>query len=199
MHRFKHPLIAFYHGFHRPSALHYVALYDAYKTVIGIGIYEHLEVHLFPEFGMVEGQNTFHYHNLARPHGDGLFQSGGGYVVVLRLLHGLALLEHLQVLGQQRPLEGVGVVKVDFLPLFHRYLRRVVVVRIKRNNGYFSFGKTFYEFAYHCCFTRAGTARNAYDKHNEKQLRRCYACKVTTNEPIVQKSGIVCTNFAVNR
>ena len=43
----------------------------------------------------------------------------------------------------------------------------IIVVGILRDNHYFAMRKTLNEFAYHGCFSRAGTARNADDEHRQ--------------------------------
>ena len=108
-----------------------------------------------------------------------------------RLLDRLTLFEHLDMLAEQRPVKGIGVVEIDILPFLYRHIATVLVVGVLRNNYHFAFRKTFDEFLDYRCFTRAGAARNADDKHKAiydlviydlviYDLRMISECKDTT-------------------
>ena len=64
--------------------------------------------------------------------------SGGAGVVgerVDRLVEGAARGDGLEVLVEQFPIQGVGMVEVDFLALFERDFFHAAVVGIERNDG----------------------------------------------------------------
>ena len=95
-----------------------------------------------------------------------LFLARTSDIGINRLLDSLALFEHRDMLGQQIPIKRIGVVEVDILTLLDRNVTTVLVVRVLGDNYHFALRKALNEFFDYRCFTRAGTARNADDKHN---------------------------------
>ena len=71
------------------------------------------------------------------------------------------------MLRQQRPIERIGVVEVDVLTLLHGHVTAVLVIRVLRDDYYLVLWEALDELLDYRCFTRAGTARNADDKHTE--------------------------------
>ena len=165
MHWFEDTLVTLHYSLNRTSTLHDIALRNAYKAVIGIGIYEYLEVHLLTENRIVQRHDTFYDDNLARIDMNRLFLARRSDIIIDRLLDGIAIFEHFDMFGKESPIKSIWMVKVDILTLLKRYMTTIVIVGILRDNNYFTMRKTFDKFAYHSCFSRAGTARNADDKH----------------------------------
>ena len=98
---------------------------------------------------------------------NGLCRTRTGDVRINRLLDRFALLEQADMLLQQIPVECVGMVKVDVLTFLYGHVTTVFVIRVLWDNHHFAFGKALNEFPNYRCFARAGTARNADDKHKE--------------------------------
>ena len=170
----------------RTPALDHVAFHHAYETVVCIGIHEDLQVHLLAHPGLPQRHNTLHDDHLFRLDMNRLLLARARDVRINRLLDRLTLFEHLDMLAEQRPVKGIGVVEIDILPFLYRHIATVLVVRILRNNYHFAFRKTLDQFLDYRCFTRAGTARNADDKHKPiydltiYDLRMISECKDTT-------------------
>ena len=66
---------------------------------------------------------------------NGFRQTIGDDIRVGRLFDSLAVLQHLDVLGQQFPVKGVRVVEIDSFTLFVRHSRRIVIVGVQRDDG----------------------------------------------------------------
>ena len=78
-----------------------------------------------------------------------LLQAIGDEIRIGRLFNGLTTLEHLDMLSEQLPVEGIRMVEVDGLTLFVGHSRRIVVIRVQW---------------YYCCTMRWQHAGNSlYD------------------------------------
>ena len=167
VHRLEDALVSLDDLFGSPSALHHIAFHDAYETVVGIGIHENLQVHLLAHLGLAERHDTLYHDYFAGLNMDSLLGTGAGDVRIDGLLDRLAFFEHSDMLGEQRPVEGIGMVEIDVLTLLDRHITAVFVVRILRDDNHFAFWETFDKLSDYRSFTRAGTARNADNKHKD--------------------------------
>lgn len=116
------------------AALCDVSDYDAHKAVIVVGVYEYLDIHLVAELLAGKDEDSFHYYDFSRLYGHGFgLGPGAGDVGVYRLLDRLALLEFTYLLAQKFPVDGIGVVEVDFLPFFRGKMAGVLVIGVLGN------------------------------------------------------------------
>lgn len=165
VHGLEHLVVAVDNRLYGAATLYDIAFDYADEALVAIGIYKHLQVHLLAQFFVLQGHNALDDDDLVRLDVYGLLLAAAGQVTVDRLLHRLAGLELGDVLCEQLPIKGIGVVKVDVLTLLCRHVTAVLVVRVLRNNHYFILWHTLNEFSDHRCFARAGAARNSDNKH----------------------------------
>ena len=160
VHGLQHPRVAFHHVLRGAAAFHDVALDDPYEAFVGVGVHEHLQVHLRPQLRVAQGEDAFHDDHVPRLGVDGLRLPGAGQVGVGGLFDALALFQQGEVLGQERPLEGVGVVEVDELPLLQGDVAVVLVVGVLGEQHHFPCGQAFYDFPHDGGLARTGPACN---------------------------------------
>ncbi len=169
MHRLEGRLVAVYDHLRGAVALYAVAVDDAYKALVGIGVHEYLDVHHLSQRLVTEHQDTLHYHHFCWLDVYRLFLARAGYEVVGRHLYGLSLPKHTQVFHKQRPLYRGRLVVVHLEPFFKRNVGIVAVIAVLRNHGHPLFGKRLAQFADHCRFSGAGASGYSYYQHKCRQ------------------------------
>ena len=107
VHRFEYALIALDHLLCCTSTLNNITFHHADKTVIGIGIYEDLEVHLLAQTIFTQGHNTLYHNHFLRLDMNRFLRTRTGNIGIDRLLDRFALFELGDMLGQQSPIEGI--------------------------------------------------------------------------------------------
>lgn len=205
VHRLEYAPITFNNGFYGSSALYYVALDNANQSVVGICIYENAQVHLFAQRCVAEGKNTFYNNHLLGLNMNRFRLAGTRQVRIDGLFNGFSVLQARKMRRQQGPIEGIRMVKVNVLTLLYRDMTAVFVIRVLGDDNYLSFRKAFNEFSDYRCFTRAGTTRNADNKHKRnivfksctKVLKIFHICK--KKDKFIEKSTIYLHNWEKNR
>ena len=157
--------IAVEHHLCGASALNRVALDDADQSFVRVGINEDFQVHEVAHLLLPERHNAFDDDDFAWLDVYRLGQSVADQVAVCGLLDALPLSQGLYLLGQELPVESVGMVEVDAFALLGCEVRRVVVVGILWNERYSVCGKRLENLLYDCCFARACASGDADDIH----------------------------------
>ena len=67
---------------------------------------------------------------------DGLGQAVALDIGIGGLLYGMSRLELSDVLTQQLPVEGVGMVEIDGMALLFGHVTGIVIIRVERNHGH---------------------------------------------------------------
>ena len=94
---------------------------------------------------------------------DGIGESVGEYIRIGGLLNGLSLPQLVHLANEQLPVEGVGVVEVNGLALFVGECGGVVLIRVKRHNGYIVWRQRLDDFLYYCCLAGSCSAGDSND------------------------------------
>lgn len=153
------------HHLCRPASLNCVALNNSDKSFIWVGIYEYLQVHEVAQLLLPQRHNAFDDDDFAGLDVYRLRQTVADKVAVSGLLDAFPLSQGLYLLGEQLPVESVGMVEVDATTLFWRHVRRVVIVRVLRYERHSVCGKRLENLLYDCCFARACASGDADDIH----------------------------------
>ena len=119
------------HHIHGTAAFHHIATDIAHQPDVGVGIHEDLQVHHVAQFLIVQGHDTLDDDDGLGIHMDGLLQTVTLYIGIGGLFDGLAVLEFLDLLRQQFPVEGIGMVEVDLPALLRCQACRIVIIRVK--------------------------------------------------------------------
>ena len=116
---------------HVASALEYVSVDYAHKAVIGLGIYEYLDVHQFAQLCYGEDEYTFDDDDVGGfDFYCVFFAAGAGDVGIYWLLYGLACFEVAELLAEEIPVQCIGMVEIDVLSLFNGDVAAVFVVGV---------------------------------------------------------------------
>ena len=83
-------------------------------------------------------------------------------VRVRRLLDGAALAQIVNLLYEQFPVEGVGMVEVDGTALLFGHVRRVVIVRVERHYSHVVRRQCLYYLFHYRCLAGTSAAGNTY-------------------------------------
>ena len=113
MHRLEHFLVAVEHHIDGTSALHNVTTDISDQTHVIVSIHEYLQIHHVTQLLVVQCHNTLKYNHRLWLHMNGLRQTVGDDIRIGRLFDSLAILQHLDMLRQQFPVEGIRMVKVN--------------------------------------------------------------------------------------
>ena len=76
---------------------------------------------------------------------------------------------------QQRPLYGIGLIKVDFAAEFRGDVAGVLIIGILAENSDFSLRQGVYYFIYDGGLTASGATCNTYDEHWGAWLKFIFA------------------------
>ena len=163
MHRFEYIKIAIKHHLCCPASLYCIALYDADKALVRVGIDKYLQVHEVAQLLLPERHNTFDDDDLAGLYMHGLGQTVTDEVTVCGLFDALSLSQGLYLLGEKLPVEGVGMVEVDVFALLWCEVRSVVVVGILWNKRHPICRKRFENLLHDCCLAGTCAAGDADD------------------------------------
>ena len=79
---------------------------------------------------------------------DGLWLARACDVVVDRLLDALACTYAQDVLMQQVPIEGIGMVEVDELPTIFWHIATILIVGVEWQQHHLTLWQTLYDFSY---------------------------------------------------
>lgn len=150
----------------RSATLNRVALNDAYESLVVVGVDKDLEIHEVTQFLVPKSHNALNDNDLTRLHMNSFFLTIADEITIGRLLDGLPVSQGFNLLCEQFPIEGIGVIEVDFPAFLHGEMGGVVVVRILRNESHLISWHTFDDFTYNGSFSRTSTACDAYDIHN---------------------------------
>ena len=101
-----------------------------------------------------------------RLHVDGFLLAVALYIRIGGLLNGLAILQHLDVLGQQLPVEGIGMVEVDGSALLGCQVRGVIIIRIEGNDRRTVWRQCLRDFPHDGGLARASATSYSNDCHN---------------------------------
>ena len=140
VHGLEHVAILVDEHLQRMATLGDVALQHTQETLVGPGIDKYLEVHQVAQTLVVEHHDALDDDDLARVDADGLLQTRAGDVRVGGLVDGPPLPQFGDLVGEQRPFEGVGVVEVGALTYLERQVRLVVIVGVEGNDRHRPFG-----------------------------------------------------------
>ena len=135
MHGFHIILIMIEHHINRAPTLHDIATDVTNQTNIAVGIDENLQVHHVAQLLIMQRHDAFEDNHGLGFYMNCLRQTVGEYIRIGGLLDGLAIFQLLDLLRQQFPVEGIRMVEVNGLALFISQCRRIVVIRIQRNDG----------------------------------------------------------------
>ena len=122
VHRFKHTFISVYYHLWGASTLYAVAVYYPDKAFIGIGIDKYLYVHHVAQFRLGKHKYAFEQNHIVRVEVHGLFLAGTSQERVGGHFYRFPLLEHIQMLEQQAPIECGRFIEIDFLTVFNRHV-----------------------------------------------------------------------------
>ena len=130
--------VALDHPVYVLSAFGDVPGHDPHQAVIVIGIDEDLDIHLVAQFLAGEDEDALDDDYISGLHGDGFgLGTRAGYIGIDRLVDGLAGLELRQLLAEEVPVYGVGMVEVVVALLFVSQVAGVLVVGVLRNDDDF--------------------------------------------------------------
>ena len=133
VHRLEHLQIAVDNHGDGASAVDGVALNVAYEALVGVAVDEDAQVHHVAQALVEQRHDALHYYHRLRLYVYGLLLAVALQVRVRRLLDGAALAQLVNLLYEQFPVEGVGMVEVDGTALLFGHVRRVVIVRVERH------------------------------------------------------------------
>ena len=166
VHGFEHVAIFLNQHFERVTALGDVALDDAKQALVGTGVDKELEVHLFAQVAIVERHDALDDDHFAWLHVDCFLAARAREVGIGGLFDGHAVAKLLNLVGEQRPIEGVGMVEVREFTKFFGHVPLMFVVRVLGDDGYGVGRQTFHDFAHNGGLARPRAARDSDDEHS---------------------------------
>ena len=153
VHGFEHREVAVEHHIHGASALHHVALYVADEPFVAVGVNKDFQVHHLAQFAVDECHDAFDNDDGLGLHVYRLLQSVGEDIRVGGLFDGLAVAQLVDLLDEQFPVKGVGVVEIDLAPLFVGHPGGVVVIRVDGHHSHIVGRQGLDDFPYYSCFS----------------------------------------------
>jgi len=165
MHRFQDIKIAVHDHLGCAPALSHIAGDDADETLVGICVNEYLQIHQVTQFLAAEGHDALNDNHVAR-----LDMYRFGHTVALEiticgLLYGVAHSQLVNLLDKQLPVEGVGVVEIDFPALFHWDAVIAVVIGVLRDNSHAGLWQGLNDISHNGCLSRPRASSYADDVH----------------------------------
>ena len=171
MHGFEHLLIAIQHHVDRSSTLHHITTDISDQTHIAVGINKYLQVHHVAQLFIMQRHDTLNDNHRLGLHMDGFLLTVTLDIGIGRLLDSLTILQFLNMLRQQLPVESIGMVEVNSLTLLSGHVGRIVIIRIEGHNSctmrWQSLGYSLYDGS----LARTGTACYSNDCHNPIYLK----------------------------
>lgn len=156
MHRFEHFLITVDDHDWRSAAFDTVARDDADESFVGVGVDEAFYVEHVAEYGVGEHEDAFDDDDVAWFDGDGFCLTCAGEVGIGRHFDGFALFELFEMLHEEGPFDGSGLVEIDFRAFFDGHMAGVLVVVVLRKHGDFTGREAVNDFVYDGSFARTG-------------------------------------------
>lgn len=143
------------------AALVHIALDDTDEPFVGAGIDKHLQVEDFRQVRVGEDEDALYDDHLRWCDGNGLLPAAARDVRVGWHLDAAARLQLLDVVRQQRPLDGRRMVEVDGLPLLLREHAIVLVISILRDYTHTLLRDGLDDFFHYGGLSRTGPTGNS--------------------------------------
>ena len=155
------------------SAVDGVALDVADEALVRVGVDEYFQVHHVAQTLVDERHDALDDDDGLRLDVDGLRQSVGEYIRIGGLLDGTSLAQLVDLLDEQFPVEGIGMVEVDGLSFLVGHVGGVVVVGVEWYDGHIVRRQGLNDFLYDCCLAgtcSAGDSNDGYFIHGYEGL-----------------------------
>ena len=143
-----------------PTPLYHIPADDADESLVGIRIHEDLDIHRIAQFRVGEDEDALHDEHLSGMHGNSLLAACAGHVGIGRHRNSLALFQLVDVVHQQRELNGGRVIEVDLLLFCLGEVSVIAIIGVLRQHTDMIFGKLVDDFLHHRGLSRAGTSGN---------------------------------------
>ena len=120
VHRFHKGLVVSQHILPGTATLGDVAADDTHQALVTVGVDKHLDVHALAQFLVDQHHDALNDDDLGGMHIDDLLRTGAGDIGIDGHGDGLAVFEAVEMVDEQVPLDGIGMVEVDLLLLLRR-------------------------------------------------------------------------------
>ena len=157
-----------------------IALEAPDEAHVGVGVHENFELHPLAQTRFVERKNTLEHDDWGRKHAQSLERAGIFHEVVGGHLHRNPVIEGVQVLTQQGPVEGGGVVVVGLEPSREGYIALVAIKVVLNQQRHFILAHRLEDAAGYGGFAAATASSHLDDKrrvHERVLLKQARARK----------------------
>lgn len=165
MHGLENLQVSVYHSLRSSSSLQCITLYHPDEPLVGVCIDKQFQVHQVAKLFLPQGHDALYDNHFAWLHMYGLFQAVAHQITVGGLLDGLSTSEFHYVFGEQLPVEGIGVVKVDLPAVLHTQMRIVIVIGVLWDDRHASRGQCLQNLPNYCGLARPCSTCYSYYIH----------------------------------